>query len=300
VSPATGRPLRIATRGSALARWQAAQVAALLGGDAELVMVDTLGDRDKSTSLDQLGGRGIFVKEVQAAVLDGRADIAVHSAKDLPSSPELLAPGLVLACVPERGDARDALVGSRLDELAPGAPIATGSARRRALLADRRPDLTFFDVRGNIGTRLERVPPGGALVVAVAALERLGELDRLAEALPVEVFVPMVGQGALAIECRREDPAVVDRLAAVEHEPSRRAVATERAWLATLGGGCDLPAGAHATITGDGGIELAAVLASLDGRIVLRCGGVGDDPVELGTRVAEELLERGGRWLIEG
>jgi hydroxymethylbilane synthase len=292
--------LRIATRGSALARWQAETVAALLGGDSELVVVDTLGDRDKSTSLDQLGGRGIFVKEVQAAVLDGLADIAVHSAKDLPSSPELAAPGLVLGSVPERGDPRDALVGSTLDALAPGSPIATGSARRRALLADRRPDLTFVDVRGNIGTRLTKVPSGGALVVAVAALQRLGQEAQLAEALPADIFVPMVGQGALAIECRAGDDAVLERLAAIEHPASRRAVDAERSWLATLGGGCDLPAGAHAVIAADGRVALTALLASRDGRIVLRVSGEGDDPVELGVRVAGDLLDRGGRWLLEG
>jgi hydroxymethylbilane synthase len=300
VPPASGS-LRIATRGSALARWQAERVAGLLGGDAELVVVDTLGDRDTSTSLDRLGGRGIFVKEVQAAVLDGRADLAVHSAKDLPSSPELAAPGLVLACVPERGDPRDGLVGATLDGLAPGAPVATGSARRRALLADRRPDLTFTDLRGNIGTRLGKVPAGGALVVAVAALERLGALDRLAEALPADVFVPMVGQGALAVECREGDAAVLERLAGLEHVPSRRAVDAERAWLATLGGGCDLPAGACAEVAGDGStVRLTSLLASRDGRIVLRTSGEGSDPAELGARVAGELLDRGGRWLLEG
>jgi hydroxymethylbilane synthase len=272
----------------------------MLGGDVELVTIESLGDRDKVTPLDQLGGRGIFVKEVQAALLDGRADLAVHSAKDLPSSPELSAPGLVLACVPERGDPRDALVGSTLADLEPGSPIATGSARRRALLADRRPDLTFVDVRGNIGTRLERIPSGGALVVAVAALQRLGLADRIGEALPAEVFVPMVGQGALAVECRAGDNALLERLRSLEHPPSRRAVDAERAWLATLGGGCELPAGAHAVVASDGRITLVGVLASRDGRIVLRSSGEGDEPVELGTRIAEELLDRGGRWLLDG
>jgi hydroxymethylbilane synthase len=300
VAPGGAEPLRIATRGSALARWQAQQIAALLGGEVTLVVVDTLGDRDKATSLDQLGGRGIFVKEVQAAVLDGRADLAVHSAKDLPSSPELAAPGLVLACVPERGDPRDGLVGSTLDGLAPGAPVATGSARRRALLADLRPDLTFLDLRGNMGTRLDRVPPGGAAIMAVAALDRLGMAERITEALGSDTFVPMVGQGALAVECRADDQPTLDRLAAIEDAPSRRAVDAERAWLATLGGGCDLPAGAHAVVTPDGTIRLTTLLASRDGRIVLRSSGEGDDPAELGARVAGQLLDHGGRWLLEG
>jgi hydroxymethylbilane synthase len=292
--------VRVATRGSALARWQASHVAQLLGGDAELVVVETLGDRDTSTSLDRLGGQGVFVKEVQAAVIDGRADLAVHSAKDLPSAPSLAAPGLVLACVPERGDPRDALVGGRLDGLGPGATVATGSARRRALLADLRPDLTFSDLRGNIATRLDRRPPGGAVVVAMAALERLGLADRADEVLDPRVFVPQVGQGALAVECRADDGGTRERLAALEHGPTRRAVDAERAWLATLGGGCDLPAGAHAVVRGDGRLHLTAVLASPDGRVVLRASAEGDDPVALGSSLADRLLDGGGRWLQEG
>jgi hydroxymethylbilane synthase len=293
-------PLRVATRGSALARWQAEHVVSQLSGDAELVIVDTLGDRDKSTSLDQLGGQGVFVKEVQAAVLAGRADVAVHSAKDLPSSDDLAAPGLVIGCVPERADPRDVLVGASLASLRPGAQIATGSARRRALLADIRPDLTFVELRGNIETRLTKVPPGGAIVMACAALVRLGLEYHSTELLDPAVFVPQVAQGAIAIECRTGDDAVLSRLAAVEHHPSRRAVDTERAWLATLGGGCDLPVGAHAVVTADGSLVLDAVLASYDGRMVLRASGAGPDPAALGVRVAEQLLDEGGRWLLAG
>jgi hydroxymethylbilane synthase len=293
------RRLRVATRGSALARWQADHVAALLGGDVEIVVVSTLGDRDKKTSLDRLGGRGVFTKEVQEAVLDGRADLAVHSCKDLPSAPELQPDGLVVACVPERGDPRDALVGGRLDDLAPGAPIATDSARRRAQLADLRPDLTFTELRGNIDTRLAKVPRGGAVVVAHAALVRLGLADRADEVLEPQRFVPQVGQGALAVECRTDDDEVVARLATVEHASSRRAVDTERAWLAELGGGCDLPVGAHATVGGDGDVRLDALLASLDGRIVLRTASEGDDPVELGRSLARSMLEQGGSLLSD-
>jgi hydroxymethylbilane synthase len=291
--------LRIATRGSALARWQAEHVASLVGG-AELVIVQTVGDRDKTTSLSELGGQGIFVKEVQQAVLDGRADLAVHSAKDLPSNPSLMTPGLVIGAVPERADARDALVGARLRDLAPGATVATGSARRRALLADLRPDLTFTDLRGNIDTRLAKVGDGvAAVVVAYAALERLGVADRAHEVLDVDVFVPQVAQGALAVECRADDVSTRTTLAALEHAPSRRAVDAERAWLAAIGGGCDLPAGAHAVINGDD-IRLTAVLASYDGRMVLRGTLTGSDPATLGTDLALQLLDRGGRWLIAG
>jgi hydroxymethylbilane synthase len=287
--------VRIATRGSALARWQAEHVASLLG-DAELVIVETIGDRDKATSLSELGGTGIFVKEVQAAVLDGRADVAVHSAKDLPSNPSLAMPGLVIGAVPPRADVRDALVGSALADLPPGGVVATGSARRRALLADLRPDLTFEDLRGNIDTRLARATPGTAVVVAHAALVRLGLTERAAEVLPPDVVVPQVGQGALAIECRAgEEPLV----ACLDDDESRRAVEAERSWLATIGGGCDLPVGAHAVVDGDE-VRLTAVLASFDGRVVLRDSEAGPDPRAVGSSLAERMLDDGGRWLIEG
>jgi hydroxymethylbilane synthase len=291
--------LRIATRGSALARWQAEHVAALLGG-AELVIVQTAGDRDKTTSLSELGGQGIFVKEVQQAVLDGRADLAVHSAKDLPSNPALMTPGLVIGAVPERADARDSLVGGSLRELRPGATIATGSARRRALLADLRPDLTFTDLRGNIETRLAKVGNGiAAVVVAYAALQRLRLDGRADDVLDVEIFVPQVAQGALAVECRADDAPTRAALAPLDHAPSRRAVDAERSWLAAIGGGCDLPAGAHAVIDGDV-VRLTAVLASNDGRMVLRGTMTGPDPVTVGIDLATQLLDRGGRWLIAG
>jgi hydroxymethylbilane synthase len=295
--------IRIATRGSALARWQAEHVASLLrsahdGLDVELVIVDTVGDRDKATSLSQLGGQGIFVKEVQAAVLDGRADLAVHSGKDLPSNADLQAPGLVIAAVPERADARDALVGCRLADIPPGGTIATGSSRRRALLADLRPDLTFADLRGNIDTRLAKAAEFAAVVVAAAALDRLGLTDRVAELLDVSVLVPQVAQGALALECR-PDTEAIELVSALDHRPSRRAVDAERAWLAAIGGGCELPAGAHATVAGDE-VHLTAVLASYDGRIVLRNSVTGPDPVALGTDLATDMLDHGGRWLLEG
>ena len=289
------RALRIATRGSDLARWQATHVAGLLGADVELVIVDTTGDRRADESIASLGGKGVFVKEVQAAVLDGRADLAVHSAKDLPSQ---TFEGLTIAAVPERGDPRDALVGSALADLPPGGLVATGSARRRAQLADLRPDLTFTGLRGNIPTRLAKAVDFDAIVVAAVALERLGLSDRVAELLPTRVMLPQVGQGALAVECRRDDQATVALAAAIEHRDSRRAVDAERAFLSELGGDCDLPAGAHAVIDG-AELVLDGLLASLDGRIVLRHRSRGPDPVALGHLVATHLLERaGGRELL--
>ena len=246
----TGRILRIATRGSPLARWQAEHAVALLqathpGLRAELVLLESTGDLRRDAPLTQLGGQGVFVKEIQQAVLDGRADLAVHSAKDLPS---VTAPGLRLAAIPERGDPRDALVGSPLRDLALGATVATGSVRRRAQLRALRADLVFVELRGNIGTRLTKVPAGGAIVMAAVALERLRLADHIAEILEPEVMTPQVGQGALAVETRADDEATAALVAPIEHAPSRFAVDVERAFLAELGGGCDLPVGAHATL----------------------------------------------------
>ncbi len=290
----------MATRGSALARWQADHVASLLRAatpdvDVELVVVDTTGDRRQDVAIWQIGGKGVFVKEVQAAVLDGRADIAVHSAKDLPSSEF---EGLTLAAVPERGEVRDALVGSTLAELPPGARVATGSARRRAQLADRRPDLTFAELRGNIPTRLDRAAEHDAIVVAAVALERLGRADAISEVLAVDVMLPQVAQGALAVECRSDDGETRELLAGIEHRASRRAVNAERAFLAELGGDCDLPAGAYATALDDA-VEVQGLLASLDGRVVLRYRTSGSDPVATGRAVAAYLLDdAGGREVL--
>ncbi|HTJ75020.1 MAG TPA: hydroxymethylbilane synthase [Acidimicrobiales bacterium] len=285
--------LRAATRGSRLARAQTELVAGWLGEDVEVepVVVETTGDRRADVPIWELGGRGVFVKEVQAAVLEGRADFAVHSAKDLPSAP---VDGLVIAAVPERGDARDALVGRRFEALAPGARVGTGSVRRRAQLAWLRPDLTFAGLRGNMDTRLSKAGDFAAIVVAAAALDRLGRIADISEVLSTSLLVPQVGQGALAIECRADDEATLAALAAIEHGPSRRAVDAERAWLAEVGGGCDLPVGAHAKVDGEGRLRLSAMLATPDGRVMLRDSGEGDDPVELGRRLARHLLDDAG------
>ncbi|HEY1737578.1 MAG TPA: hydroxymethylbilane synthase, partial [Acidimicrobiia bacterium] len=191
--------VRIATRGSRLARWQAEHVGQLLrdahGVEPELVVVSTTGDAQRDVPIHALGGTGVFVKEVQQAVLDGRADVAVHSAKDLPSDTPA---GLLLACVPERGDARDALVGARLDDIPRGATVGTGSVRRRAQLATLRPDLVFAELRGNIETRLERVlgpdRQYDAIVMALAALQRLERTDAVAEIVAVDTMVPQIAQ----------------------------------------------------------------------------------------------------------
>ncbi len=295
----TAAVLRAATRASALALGQTSIVAGLLaeahGIATEPVTVSTTGDRRADTPIHAMGGKGVFVKEVQAAVLDGRADIAVHSAKDLPSStPE----GLVLGAVPRRGDPRDALVGCRLADLGAGATVATGSARRKAQLAHLRPDLNFAELRGNIATRLEAAAGFDAIVMAAVALQRLGLEPDVVDVLDPEDFVPQVGQGAIAVECRATDRQTLAMLAAIEHQPSRRAVDAERAFLAELGGDCNLPAGAHAPISGVE-LELTGLLASADGSRLIRDSHVGRDPGTLGRAVARHLLdERGGRELL--
>ncbi len=291
--------LRAATRTSALARGQTGIVAGLLaeacGAATEPVAVSTTGDRRAGAPIHTMGGKGVFVKEVQAAVLDGRADIAVHSAKDLPSStPE----GLMLAAVPRRGDPRDALVGCRLAELPAGATVATGSVRRRAQLAHLRPDLSFAELRGNIATRLKRAAGFDAIVMAAVALQRLGLEPDVVDVLDPDDFVPQAGQGAIAVECRATDRETLKMLAAIEHQPSRRAVDAERAFLAELGGDCTLPAGAHATNSGDR-VELTGLLASIDGSRLIRDTRGGRDPEVLGRAVARHLLDdRSGRELL--
>jgi hydroxymethylbilane synthase len=267
------------------------------GLEIELVPVTTSGDRRSDVPVWEMGGRGVFVREVQSALLSGQADAAVHSAKDLQPVP---APGICLAAVPPRGDPRDALVGSTLAALRLGAMVATGSQRRRAQLAWLRPDLRFQSLRGNIGTRLSRVPEGGAIVVAGAALSRLGLTPEPMEVLGTDVMLPQVAQGALAIECRADDVTHLELLGPVNDRAARQAVDAERAFLATVGGACDLPVAGHATATGDRGLHLEGLLAAPDGSALVRRGSTGraEDAVELGHEVAEMVLASGGQELL--
>lgn len=238
--------IRLATRSSAQARTQAEVVAQSItsatGMPVELVFVETLGDQNKDQPLHQMGGQGIFVKEVQQAVLRGDADIAVHSAKDLPSQH---AEGLVIGAWCERRDARDALVGKSLNDLELGATVATGSVRRRAQLLTVRPDLKFVELRGNIHTRLEKIPNNGSIVMAIAAMQVLGITDQIAEELVSTDFVPMVGQGCVAVECRERDRDTLAAISGIDHARTRFAVEIERAFLSELGAGCSMPVGAH-------------------------------------------------------
>ena len=245
--------LRIATRGSAQATTQAGAVAQALeasGFPCELVIVETQGDRTQQLNvpLHSIGGQGVFTKEIQNAVLDGRADLAVHSAKDLPTDTH---PDLVIGAFTERRTPNDALIGATLAGLPYRATVATGSVRRRAQLRRARPDLTFAELRGNIGRRLEQIPEGGAIVMAVAALEVLGIVQDVASTHgwdvldPIE-FVPAIGQGCVAVEHRRNDRVAAEAVAAIDHAATRAAVMVERAFLGELGSGCSLPVGAYA------------------------------------------------------
>ena len=301
-------PLRLATRGSPLALWQASRVAGLLeaaGTASTLVVVETLADRRTDVPLDRLGGLGVFVKEVQAAVVRGRADAAVHSAKDLPASTELTVPDLVLAALPERADPRDTLVGGGLDSLPTGAIVATGSARRRVQLANLRPDLAFTGLRGNLATRLAKVGVDGiaAVMVAQAALDRLGwsaPEGVVVEVLEPDVMLPQVGQGALAVECRVDDDATRAALDAIHDPEVGPQVEAERAFLAELGGGCTLPVGAQArwSPSSSSDLSLTGMMASADGAVVVRHTEEGSRPDVLGRSVARYLLdEAGGRDL---
>ena len=229
------------------------------GLTVELVFVETLGDRTQHAEipLHTIGGQGVFVKEVQAAVLRGDADVASHSAKDLPST---TAEGLTLAAFCSRRDSRDVLIGSTLAGLQRGALVATGSVRRRAQLTAVRPDLQFRELRGNIHTRLGKVPDGGAIVMAAAALEVLGLSPEISDYLPPATFVPSPGQGCVAIECRSDDADMIEVIGTIDDCATRQAVEVERAFLAELGSGCSLPVGAHA-----GDRTLTAFLGSENG-----------------------------------
>lgn len=227
--------------------------------------LETHADQRLDVPISELGGKGAFSKEVQERVLAGDADLAVHSAKDLQAvTPD----GLALAAFPERGDPRDALIGCRLDELPVGGHVGTGSNRRRMQLAQLRPDLRFSGLRGNIGTRLAQADQFDAIVMAAVALERLDTTPDVFDILDPRTMIPQVGQGALAIECRAEDQAVMARLAGIDHEPTRRVVEAERDFLIELGGDCDLPAGAHAVLDGEG-LIIDGFLASDDESVVV-------------------------------
>jgi hydroxymethylbilane synthase len=294
--------IRIGTRASALALWQAEHVKAQLeahGHEGRLVPITTAGDRLLDKRLELIGGKGAFLKEIEEALLAANIDLAVHSLKDVPT---ILPPGLTLSAYLERADARDALVSARglgLDALPAGAVIGTTSLRRRAQLAARRPDLTLADLRGNVDTRLRKLHEGvcDALVLSQAGLSRLGRSSEVSETLAVEVLLPAPGQGVIALECRGDDARVLDAVAFLDHPETARCVRAERTFLAALGGGCNLPLGAHAQLAGEG-VRLRALVAREDGRQILRADETDADATALGQRVAHALLARGAEALV--
>jgi hydroxymethylbilane synthase len=298
-------PLRIATRASALAVAQSKLVAEALeralGVRVELERVRTRGDRIQDAPLAGVGGKGLFVKELEEALLAGRADLAVHSAKDLPAE---LAPGTALAAFPERADPRDALVASRrgtsVASLASGARVGTGSLRRRAQLLALRPDLEIVGLRGNVDTRLRKLESEGlaAVVLACAGLERLGLAERIDERIDPRQMLPAVGQGTLALQTRAGGALAKD-LAALDHAATRAATLAERAFLARLAGDCNVPLAAQARVEGDE-VFLSGLLASPDGARLLRADGRAPrvSPEAAGVRAAEAILGAGGDEIL--
>ncbi|CAI8803546.1 hydroxymethylbilane synthase [Kosakonia quasisacchari] len=298
--------LRIATRQSPLALWQAQYVKERLeashpGLTVELVPMVTRGDMILDTPLAKVGGKGLFVKELELALLENRADIAVHSMKDVPVDfPQGL--GLVTIC--ERDDPRDAFVSNRynsLDELPVGSIVGTSSLRRQCQLAEHRPDLVIRSLRGNVGTRLSKLDNGeyDAIILAVAGLNRLGLGSRVRTALPPETSLPAVGQGAVGVECRLDDMRTRALLAPLNHDDTAVRVKAERAMNTRLEGGCQVPIGSYAELI-DGGIWLRGLVGAPDGSIMVRGERRGrlEDAEQLGISLAEELLDNGARAIL--
>lgn len=299
--------IRIATRQSPLALWQANHVAQRLRAldptlEVVLLELSTAGDRFLTAPLAVIGGKGLFVKEIEQALLDGRADVAVHSLKDMTA---LMPPGLLLGAIPEREDPRDAWVsptGVRFEALPSGAKVGTSSLRRSCQLLERRRDLEVVSIRGNVQTRLKRTQEQGLVgcVLALAGLRRLELEAQVTQVLSPEESLPAVGQGALAVQCREEDPVVRGLLARLEHAPSRIAVTAERAFLARLEGGCSVPLAGYATLDGER-LRLRGLIGSPDGARVVRGETVGTpaEAAQLGTSLAERLLAQGGEEILK-
>jgi hydroxymethylbilane synthase len=296
--------LTFATRPSALARWQTNYIAEQLQESwedlrCEEVIIKTKGDRILDVPLPEVGGKGLFTHELEAALREDRVDAAVHSLKDLPTEDS---PGLSIGLIPERADARDVLInpeGLELDDLPQGAVVGTSSNRRAAQLLAYRPDLSVKSIRGNVDTRLRKVNTDeyDAIILAAAGVKRLGLQEQISQYLPYEILLPAPGQGALAVQCRAGDGDTLKLLRALEHTPTRLAVTAERAFLEALGGGCSLPVGALATVR-EAGIELQGVIASPDGTRIQRLRATHSDPIELGYELARRAIAEGAGALL--
>lgn len=299
--------LVLGTRGSKLAVHQSEWVQARLKELAPHVAVTlrrirTSGDMILDVPLAKIGGKGLFVKEIEEALLSGEIDLAVHSMKDVPT---VLPAGLDLLCIPRREDPRDALIsrdGRRFKDLPHGAKVGTSSLRRQAQLLQARPDLSIIMLRGNLDTRLRKLREGqfDAIVLAAAGLRRLGWEQEITEYLPPEISLPAIGQGALGIEGRRDDHFVRSLLSDLDHAPTRTMVLAERALLHRLQGGCQVPIAAHATVTGSD-VTLEGLVASVDGKDMIRdrVQGTVTDPESMGIQLAERLLARGGDKILQ-
>ncbi|MEW6144224.1 MAG: hydroxymethylbilane synthase [Thermodesulfobacteriota bacterium] len=297
------RSFRIGTRGSLLALWQANYIKDLLLASRpelhpEIRIIKTTGDRNLESPLSEIGGKGVFVKEIEEALLSEDVDIAVHSMKDLPA---VLPPGLVIGAVAERHDPRDALLSEgdiKLDELPEGARVGTGSLRRGAQLLNLMPGLRIVPIRGNVDTRVKKLREGeeyDAVILAAAGLGRMGLLEEAAEIIPADVIVPAPGQGIIAVECREGDGGTRDIISVINHGETWTAGAAERAFLRRLGGDCNIPAGCYAEVGGDW-VTITGILASPDGKTVIREHSSGDanDAEALGRALAGLILDKGG------
>ncbi len=294
--------ITIGSRGSQLALWQAHWVESRLraaGAECRIEIIKTTGDKITDVPLNKVGGKGLFTKEIEDALLAATVDVAVHSLKDMPTE---LPAGLTLQAVPEREEVRDAMVGRKLAELAPGARVGTSSLRRSSQLRASRPDLIVENIRGNLDTRLRKLDEGqfDAIMLAGAGLRRLGWADRIAELLPEETCCPAVGQGALAIETRDDDGPASALCRTLNNHEARIAVTAERALLGALGGGCQVPIGANGRVS-DGRLVLIAIVAAPDGSRIVRGRreGLSNDAAMLGADLAQELLANGGREILE-
>ena len=290
----------IGSRGSALALWQARHIAAALealGAQTRLEIIKTTGDKITDVPLANVGGKGLFTKEIEEALLAGSIDLAVHSLKDVPTA---LPSGLTLAAFPEREDPRDAWIGKPLAEMQTGARVGTSSLRRSAQLKAMGRGFAIENLRGNVDTRLRKLEEGryDAIVLAAAGLRRLGWSHRIQELLDPSVMCPAVGQGSLAIETREDGGAGHTFAARLDHADTRARVTAERSLLATLEGGCQVPIGAHATLEGSS-LHLRAIVASADGSRVVRDELRGEDAMALGHMLGERMLSSGAREILK-